>query len=60
MGKKCCKNVFTKNSRFGIIQLYKINKGELYMEYQDTDEITRREAVEKVKQIVKIYQTIKN
>lgn len=31
--------MFTKNSRFGIIKLYMINKGELYMEYQVNDDI---------------------
>ena len=51
--------MFTKNSSFGIIKLYMINKGELYMEYQNTDEAIRREACEKVKQIVKAIKAIK-
>lgn len=51
--------MFTKNSRFGIIKLYMIDKGELYMEYQNTDEATRREACERVKQIVKAIKAIK-
>lgn len=51
--------MFTKNSRFGIIKLYMINKGELYMEYGNTDEATRREACERVKQIVKAIKAIK-
>lgn len=51
--------MFTKNSRFGIIKLYMINKGELYMEYRNTDEATRREACERVKQIVKAIKAMK-
>lgn len=36
-----------------------INKGELYMEYGNTDEVARREACERVKQIVKAIKAIK-
>lgn len=36
-----------------------INKGELYMEYENLDEATRREACEKVKQIAKAIEKIR-
>ena len=36
-----------------------INKGELYMEYQNIDEATRKEACEKVKQIVKAIKALR-
>ena len=36
-----------------------INKGELYMEYGNTDEVARKEACERVKQIVKAIKAIK-
>ena len=36
-----------------------INKGELYMEFENTDEAIRRQACEKVKQIVKAIKAIR-
>ena len=36
-----------------------INKGELCMEYQNTDDAVRRDACERVKQIVKAIKAIK-
>ena len=36
-----------------------INKGELYMGYENIDEVTRKEACEKVKQIVEAIKAIK-
>ena len=41
------------------MKLYMINKGELCMEYQSTDEATRKVACERVKQIVKAIKAIK-
>lgn len=36
-----------------------INKGELYMGYENIDEVTRKEACEKVKQIVKAIKALR-